>query len=782
MNNRAYEIINFEDVVMKIATRLINIPIDEFHSRIDEAMEMMGRFLDVDRVYVFDYDFENQVTNNLFEWCMDGVEPQIDFLQNIPISEILEEWVSSHKSNQMVIHEDVMALDPTNKVYQILEPQGVLSICTVPLIYKDECYGFVGFDDVRHKRMWQDDEFKLLTVFAEMMVNAIIKEKTDLRMIDLKEKAQEASEAKGVFLAQMSHEIRTPLNGVYNAFYLLSQTLRSNDHRSYLEIAQTSLDALSSIVNNILDLSKIEAGKMDVRLEQVDFEHEITKTIRTIRPSIKGKKLECLFEYDYSLNKYVMIDMKKVNQIILNLVNNSIKFTDHGYIKMSVMYHHGDSEVIELKIQDTGIGMNEEDQKRVFESFYQASNSKSTGTGLGLSIIYQLVQMMKGTIEIESELHKGTTITVRLPIETTGEIQYKVPDKSVLLLGKDPFHMHNIKRMLESLNRNVSVGLPSDDNKFDIIIIDDDTTHEIHTKSIVERLSHENSVTVLVTKNQQPSDYTHITLEFPISRHMMIQRLRQHFNEVSIINEDIEIFEGHVLIVDDNEINLEALKAILMMHGLTSDLAASGKEALEKFANHKYDLVFMDIQMPHMDGYEVSNRMKKIDHKHEVPIIAVTANVFLSAYDVKMIDAIDDVIYKPVQINHLIKIMKKYLKHQVKMFVPESLQVIRKDVFQMYFSESKEAGKTLINHFLNSFEKDYQEMIELIQSSLYQKAYQKIHYFKGPLSYMGAERVLYILAEFMMMMQGHKDVSMNDLILLEDELKILIEALYSWRE
>ena len=116
------------------------------------------------------------------------------------------------------------------------------------------------------------------------------------------------------------------------------------------------------------------------------------------------------------------------------------------------------------------------------------------------------------------------------------------------------------------------------------------------------------------------------------------------------------------------------------------------------------------------------------------------------------------------------------------MFVPESLQVIRKDVFQMYFSESKEAGKTLINHFLNSFEKDYQEMIELIQSSLYQKAYQKIHYFKGPLSYMGAERVLYILAEFMMMMQGHKDVSMNDLILLEDELKILIEALYSWRE
>lgn len=780
ISNLEQKELKLEDVIMKIATRLINIPIDEFHDRIDEAMEMMGQFLDVDRVYVFDYDFENQETSNLFEWCMDGVDPQIEFLQHIPISEILDEWVSAHKNSQMVIHEDVMSLAPSNKVYQILEPQGVLSICTVPLIYKDECFGFVGFDDVRHKRKWQDDEFKLLTVFAEMMVNAIIKEKTDLKMIELKEKAQQANEAKGVFLAQMSHEIRTPLNGVYNAFYLLSQTLKSSDYKSYLEIAQTSLESLSSIINSILDLSKIEAGKMDVRSELVDLEHEITKTIRTVRPSIRGKNLDCFFEYDYKLKKQVMIDMKKVNQIILNLVNNAVKFTEEGFIKTSVNYINQECEWLEIKIEDSGIGMNEEDQKRIFESFYQASNNQKAGTGLGLPIIYQLVQLMHGTIKLESELDKGSLFTVTLPISTGDIISYDPPKKTILLLGKDPFHIHRIKSMIESLDIEVYVGIPSQESHYDVIIIDDDIADDPHGSSVLKRFSHEKTAVVLVTKQHTHCTLASITIEFPISRYMMIQRLKQFFNDSNEDNQDIEYFSGHVLIVDDNQINLDALKAILSMHGLTADLATNGKDAIEKVKQNSYDLIFMDIQMPHMDGYEVSKRIRSEGNTSYPPIVAVTANVFLNAYDVKMIDSIDEVIYKPVQINQLIKIMKRYLKHQSHMIIPESLNILNKETYRMYFSESQQAGKTLIKHFLGHYEKDYTDMINLIESSDHHKAYQKIHYFKGPLSYVGAERVLYLLTEFMMMMQTHKDISKNNIDLLKIEMDVLIEALKSW--
>ena len=137
----------------------------------------------------------------------------------------------------MVVHEDVMALDKEDMVYKILEPQGVLSICTVPLLYQNELLGFVGFDDIRIKRHWEDHEFKLLTVLAELMVNAMVKQKKDQTLIYLREKAQQVSEAKGTFLAHMSHEIRTPLNGIYNAFYLLTQTEYSEEQKKYLEIA-----------------------------------------------------------------------------------------------------------------------------------------------------------------------------------------------------------------------------------------------------------------------------------------------------------------------------------------------------------------------------------------------------------------------------------------------------------------------------------------------------------------------------------------------------------------
>ncbi len=762
-----------ESVIMHIATQFINVLPEDFSSQLNESLGIIGEFLKVDRVYVFEYDFDNNITNNTYEWCATDVEPQIDYLQKVPIDMILHDWVNSHQNGQMVVHEDVMALDKEDMVYKILEPQGVLSICTVPLLYQNELLGFVGFDDIRIKRHWEDHEFKLLTVLAELMVNAMVKQKKDQTLIYLREKAQQASEAKGTFLAHMSHEIRTPLNGIYNAFYLLTQTEYSEEQKKYLEIAEISLGALSSIVNNILDISKIEAGKMEINYKSVDLESELINIFKTIYPSIQKKGLSCYFDYDFSIANEVIVDMDKLRQIVMNLMNNAVKYTEEGSISVRVTLIQKDmNNHVMITVEDTGYGIDQDDLKHLMESFYRAKQQGSaSGTGLGLKIVNELTTLLGGTIEISSEIKKGSSFCVTLPITSGDTLMYDQCNLRRALLFCSNHHQHmTLKNMFDSMCFETKFHQPAMAiSSFDLLVFVDETMGLYNIKNARKTFGSKDAVTILVSNSNNQNEDVDYVFDYPISRKAIMQRLIQNQPNPTHKNTSRNQFVGHVLVVDDHPLNRDALKTILEKHGLSADLAENGFQALTAVKSNQYDLIFMDIQMPQMDGYETSRNIRRHgDIKANTPIIAVTANAFLSDYDIKMSSFINDVLYKPVRIDELIRVMKKHLSNAIT--IPSGLKVFNKETFDLIFKDSWDSARVMIEKFTSEYENDLNQLKEAIQKEDFQLTKQKLHYIKGPLTYMAAEQSLYLIDKVM-------NAKANPSIMVFNQLDSLIKDL-----
>lgn len=741
---------SLESVIMHIASRFINVPYDEYESRLNAALELIGSFLNIDRVYMFDYDFENYVTNNLFEWCNKGVEPQIMYLQAIPLSEIVDEWLTRHKRNEMVIYEDVEALNHDSMVYQILKPQGVLSICTIPLTFHDECLGFVGFDDVREKRIWQDSDFKLLSVLAELIVNTLIKQKTDHALIVLRENAVKANEAKSKFLAHMSHEIRTPLNGIHNAFYLLSQSNSVQEQQKYMQIAQTSLDFLTAIVNNVLDISKIEAGKMNVNYNTVDLEFELVKTVRSLRLSMKQKGLKCIFSFDDSIDKNVVIDLQKINQIVINLVNNAIKYTQDGFIRVTVKkIEKENGQFLSIAVEDNGIGISFEDQKRLTEAFFQSSNQSGSiaGTGLGLSIVNQLIELMGGKLSISSTPNVGSIFEISLPLVTSDSLAYeKIYEKILLISDHDEFYS-TYKGFFSSFGKEVVTYSPDVvDDQIGLVIFDETMVKEDSQRANVLINRYLDIEKIFITDDRQTTSVIEKIIESPISKKDFIQFMKSR--DISFVGHSplLKTYKGNILVVDDNLINRDALKSTIVKHGLDCDLAAGGYQAIELCKINHYDLILMDIQMPQINGYETAMKIRA-NHICEArtPIVAITANVFLNDYDFKMATHIEDILFKPVKMDELLNVFDTYLYPTKSNLIPDDILLINLKTIESIFEGNSQAAVAMVDQFLMDCYKDLDSVRDMISLKDQTKIHKALHYFKGPLSYFGADRLLFLI-------------------------------------
>jgi len=774
MNDRKQANSTLESVIMHIASRFINVPLNEYESRLNEALELIGRFLDIDRVYMFAYDFENYTTSNLFEWCNEGVQPEIDNLQNVSIDDIFDEWLTMHLNKKMVIYEDVDKLDHDSTIYQILKPQGIISICTIPLISHNDCLGFVGFDDVREKRKWSDNDFKLLTVLSELIVNTMIKQRNDETLNILRENAIQANQAKSRFLAHMSHEIRTPLNGIHNAFYLLSQSNSEQEKQDYIQIAQTSLDYLTSIVNNVLDITRIEAGKMNVNYNKVDLEFEIVKTLRSLRLSMKQKSLRCIFEFDHSISQVVIIDMQKLNQILINLVNNAIKYTQDGFIKVSVsVKKEGVLSNLLLSVEDNGVGISFEDQKRITEAFFQSTSQSSSvvGSGLGLSIVNQLVELMGGKLKISSTPHVGSIFEISLPLVFGDSITLEKMYKSIMILTDDAAFYSKYQPFFN--NFADQVVLYSDvlyENTYDLMIIDDQIMQNNMDK--VEQIfdKFQQTQKIMITDNKQKKSSMTNVLETPMSKKDFVQFIKNRLTENVENLQTSKLYHGHVLVVDDNKINRDALNAIITKHGITCHLAESGYQAIDMCKMNQYDLILMDIQMPLIDGYETAMQIRA-SQKHQIktPIVAITANVFLSEYDSKMATHIDSILFKPIKMDELLSLFDKYLKKAIVHQIPSSLLCVNINTIEEIFLGNNRSAVVMIEQFLKDCYHDIESIKTAILSKDLENIHRSLHYFKGPLSYFGAERMLYLIDTMM------KKNEMKTEIIISEHQQLYVE-------
>ena len=560
-------------------------------------------------------------------------------------------------------------------------------------------------------------------------------------LIVAKQAADDANKAKGDFLANMSHEIRTPMNAVIGMAHLALKTDLSPKQRDYLKKIQTSANALLGIINDILDFSKIEAGKMDI--ESVDFNLEDVMDNLANLVTVKAQEkedLEVLFNTGWEVPRFLVGDSLRLGQVLINLANNAVKFTDTGEIVVSseLLEQNEDRVTIKFSVRDTGIGLTEEQAGKLFQSFSQADTSttrKYGGTGLGLAISKKLVNLMGGEIWVESEYGQGTTFSFTANFGLGKErakkrfaVSRDLRGMKVLVIDDNGTSRKILEDMLESFTFEVAAAASGaegiselenaqKDQPFELVVMDWKMP-EMDGIEASQRIKSHPGLTktpaiILVTaygREEVMQQAEQVGLDGfllkPVSASVLFDACMQAFGEAipekSRVSrkaiKEAEILKhiqgAHVLLVEDNEINQQVAREILEGAGLNVSLANNGQEAIDAIKKNEYDAVLMDVQMPVMDGYTATRKIRewetevrgqKTEDRKEgsvlspqssaLPIIAMTAHAMAGDADKSMAAGMSDHVTKPIDPDQLFGTLQKWIQPGKKQGRAEKPQV-----------------------------------------------------------------------------------------------------------
>ncbi|WP_375583971.1 PAS domain S-box protein [Cyclobacterium xiamenense] len=665
--------LRLQEVLIDIATTYINLDLTHLGTTIQQSLEKMGHFVSADRAYIFDYDFKNGTTSNTYEWCADGINPEINNLQQIPVS-LLPNWVEAHQRNEAFYVPRIEDLDDDKDggLKSLLEPQNIKSLIAIPMLDGEELVGFVGFDSVKKHHQYSEKEQKLLYLFGQMLINIRNRKKWGIQLqvqeekfrnlianmnlgllevdlsdqviyanqsfcqmsgyaldelkgrlatnlfypagqqgrfnqknreseqgittsfeVEIKNKtgepkwwfvswapnyndqeqligsiavhlditdqkqleqelakaksfAESAAKAKELFLANMSHEIRTPLNVIIGMIRQLTSENLSPKQLGYVLQAQTSAKHLLTILNNILDVAKIESG--DLEIIQAEFSPAaMAQNVHSILFSqAKDKCLDFSLKVSPAVRPVLIGDEVRLRQVLINLLGNAIKFTEKGQIELriQVLEETATSQTLLFETADTGIGMSDDFVRKIFDKFSQeqnTSNRKFEGTGLGMAISHDLVRLMGSELQVKSRKNEGTQFSFVLTLP---------------------------------------IGDPAS----------------------------------LVSQNKEAKPGAFLGRK--------------------------------ALLVEDNEMNRFIAIQSLDFMGFQTTEAENGKVAIEHVKNETFDLILMDIQMPVMDGVEATAYIRD-QLKVNTPILALTANAFRHDIDLYLRTGMNDFITKP---------------------------------------------------------------------------------------------------------------------------------------
>ena len=413
----------FSSLLTACTSEIIQSNSENLSQTLDHVLMKMGVFSEVDRVYYFSFDYQASTCSNINEWCKAGVTPQITELQDIPI-EILPNWMDKMLKGEEIYIRDLNELDDSwAPEKEILEPQGIQSLLVLPVIEENFLFGFIGFDAVEEKIEWNDNARNLLQILSNNIASVIRRNNQNVALIEKTEAANAASQAKSQFLANISHEIRTPINSVIGFSELLKSTSLDEDQKVFVNGLNDSANFLFELVNQILDFTKIEAGKVELFRERTNL-HELANSVhKTLMPLAKAKNIN--FELTVNIGKTdcVLIDETRIRQVLVNLVSNGIKFTERGFVRLTLekLSEIGNKVNIRFSVQDSGIGISSEQQKHLFSVFNQGDNSTSKkygGSGLGLVISSGILELMDSKINCDSSPENGSLFYFDMELNT----------------------------------------------------------------------------------------------------------------------------------------------------------------------------------------------------------------------------------------------------------------------------------------------------------------------------------------------------------------------------
>ncbi|TDT39415.1 signal transduction histidine kinase [Halospina denitrificans] len=500
-------------------------------------------------------------------------------------------------------------------------------------------------------------------------------QRSNRALIDAREEALEMARARADFLASMSHEIRTPLNGMLGMLRLTLEGELSNTQRERTEVALSAGENLVSLVNDILDISKVEAGKLTLENISLDL-GALAEECATLfaQQGVQGGRVDIVTRIAPELPRYYRGDPTRLRQIINNLMGNAIKFTSEGQVELIL---EATEEGVCLQVQDSGIGMSRDAQKTIFSAFSQGHSDTTRrfgGTGLGLTLCRQLVDRMGGTIRVASEENRGTLITVDLPLETDPEAEgysgeEDFADMQVLLLASPANrHVEPLERYLEYwgavvTRREKVISEPGDLNAraFDLIITD---VREPGWLSLVKRLERHPPL-VHLGRNLEDPPISEV-IQLPLARRQLVNTLRINTGLRGLSSEAVDLPSQSttrlkVLLVEDNRVNQLVASGMVRKLGHSVELAENGQEALRTLEQGHYDLVLMDCQMPVMDGFEATRRIRGTPAIASIPVIAVTANAMQGDREGCLEAGMDDYLTKPYSLDAMRTVLERWV-------------------------------------------------------------------------------------------------------------------------